>query len=315
MPSFQIMMTYHRPFFLIKWRHCVRQTPILALSFSFSLPTQDFCIGYSSDTIVINDRLNDWFTPIPFWLEPDSLEPLLKAICTYFSESKKKIRLPKLPPPCHLCLEYYANIRNSYEYGKVQNLDSKLKYKKSSKEICESQVVIAYASKIMLFRSQCFEVALKFGWGTYSECTKIWLRHVIEVSWLSYMCYHMTNLHRSLFALKSGPHRTIAMPDFYHYSILKYTVLPSKIYIQIKKQAAMMAQKPISRSGTGSISASGFLPAQVCKLVLSSTTNSNEVAPNAVIQLNKNNNRNEEQTTTEVRNSMNLIDPNNVFWP
>ena len=63
-----------------------------------------------------------------------------------------------------------------------------------------------------------------------------------------------------------------------------------------------MAQKPISRSGTGSISASGFLPAQVCKLVLSSTTNSNEVAPNAVIQLNKNNNRNEEQATTEVRN-------------
>ena len=72
-------------------------------------------------------------------------------------------------------------------------------------------------------------------------------------------------------------------------------------FIQIKKQAAMMAQKPISRSGTGSISASGFLPAQVCKLVLSSTTNSNEVAPNAVIQLNKNNNRNEEQATTEVR--------------
>ena len=75
------------------------------------------------------------------------------------------------------------------------------------------------------------------------------------------------------------------------------------VFIQIKKQAAMMAQKPISRSGTGSISASGFLPAQVCKLVLSSTTNSNEVAPNAVIQLNKNNNRNEEQATTEVRNS------------
>ena len=62
-----------------------------------------------------------------------------------------------------------------------------------------------------------------------------------------------------------------------------------------------MAQKPISRTGSGSISASGFLPAQVCKLVLSSTTNSNEVAPNAVIQLNKNNNRNEEQTATEVR--------------
>ena len=80
-------------------------------------------------------------------------------------------------------------------------------------------------------------------------------------------------------------------------------------FIQIKKQAAMMAQKPISRSGTGSISASGFLPAQVCKLVLSSTTNSNEVAPNAVIQLNKNNNRNEEQATTEVRNFKNLIGP------
>jgi len=74
-----------------------------------------------------------------------------------------------------------------------------------------------------------------------------------------------------------------------------------------------MAQKPISRSGTGSISASGFLPAQVCKLVLSSTTNSNEVAPNAVIQLNKNNNRNEEQATTEVRNSRNLIGPNDVM--
>ena len=72
-------------------------------------------------------------------------------------------------------------------------------------------------------------------------------------------------------------------------------------FIQIKKQAAMMAQKPISRTGSGSISASGFLPAQVCKLVLSSTTNSNEVAPNAVIQLNKNNNRNEEQAATEVR--------------
>ena len=74
-----------------------------------------------------------------------------------------------------------------------------------------------------------------------------------------------------------------------------------------------MAQKPISRSGTGSISASGFLPAQVCKLVLSSTTNSNEVAPNAVIQLNKNNNRNEEQATTEVRNSLNLIGTNDVI--
>ena len=73
-----------------------------------------------------------------------------------------------------------------------------------------------------------------------------------------------------------------------------------------------MAQKPISRSGTGSISASGFLPAQVCKLVLSSTTNSNEVAPNAVIQLNKNNNRNEEQATTEVRNYKNPICPNEI---
>jgi len=78
----------------------------------------------------------------------------------------------------------------------------------------------------------------------------------------------------------------------------KTTALQSVVE-EIKKQAAMMAQKPISRSGSGSISASGFLPAQVCKLVLSSTTNSNEVAPNAVIQLNKNNNRNEEQATTE----------------
>jgi len=78
----------------------------------------------------------------------------------------------------------------------------------------------------------------------------------------------------------------------------KNTALQSVVE-EIKKQAAMMAQKPISRTGSGSISASGFLPAQVCKLVLSSTTNSNEVAPNAVIQLNKNNNRNEEQAATE----------------
>lgn len=55
---------------------------------------------------------------------------------------------------------------------------------------------------------------------------------------------------------------------------------------QIKKQAALTAQKPAHQSQP-------YLTSQVGKLVLSSKQNG-ESAPNAVIRLNKNNNRNDD---------------------
>ena len=69
--------------------------------------------------------------------------------------------------------------------------------------------------------------------------------------------------------------------------VINYSNSISQInLIQIKKQAALTAQKPAHQSQP-------YLTNQVGKLVLSSKPNG-ESAPNAVIRLNKNNNRNDE---------------------